>query len=169
MLKSDCDNQILIILSFMNWCWITCLFYSFHRDKHPHTKTEIDRTIHSDDNFLNNWNAENSYDCFFFAFSQQVTVSTHWKTNNLTNTYWQTSLDGLSAQQFRLFLHCGVFTGIHIHTLRCKEKNDRILPHITLWVNCSTFLIVFPLSSVDRYTEMQRRRPPHIVTYRVMG
>ena len=64
----------------------------------------------------------NSYDCFFFAFSLQVYVSTHWKTNNLSTTYWNTSLDGSSAQQFRLFLHCGLFTGIHIHTLRCKEK-----------------------------------------------
>ena len=47
--------------------------------------------------------------------------------------------------------------------------DQRILPHITAWVNCSTFLIVFSLFSFDRYTpphtEMQRRRPPHIVTY----
>ena len=92
-----------------------------------------------------------SYDCFFFAFSLQISVSTHWKTNNVSTTYWNTSLDGSSVQQFRLILHCGLFTGIHIHTLRWKEKNHRILTHITSWVNCSTFLIVFSLYSVDRY------------------
>ena len=85
----------------------------------------------------------------------------------MSSTYWQTYLDGLSAQEFRLFLHCGLLTGIHIHTLRWKEKDHRILPHITSWVNCSTFLIVFSLFSVDRYppphTEMQRRRLSHIV------
>ena len=32
-------HEILIILSCMNWCWMTCFFYSIHRDPHPHTKT----------------------------------------------------------------------------------------------------------------------------------
>ena len=123
----------------------------------------------------NTWRIEmlNSSDCIIFAFSLQVSLSTHWKTNNLSTTYWQTSLDGLSAQEFRLFLHCGRLRGIHIHTLRWKEKDHRILPHITAWVNCSTFLIVISLFSFDRYppphTEMQRRRPPHIVTYGLIG
>ena len=156
----------------MNWCWITCLFYSYHRDLHPHTKTEIDRTPHSDDNFLNNWNAENSYDCFFFAFSQQVSVSTRWKTKNLTNTYWQTSLDGLSMQQFRLFLHCGLFTGIHIHTLRCKDENHHILSDIAWWVQHWTGTDVSGMSFVHRYmrphSHRQTNTPSHTDTSRLM-
>ena len=146
---SCCGLIRLLTNSWTNWL-------NVQRKQYPHTlKKRIEKL--------------NSYNCFFFAFSLSVSVSTDSKTKNMSNTYWQTSLDGLSAQEFRLFLHCGRLRGIHIHTLRWKEKDHRILPHITAWVNCSTFLIAISLFSFDRYppphTEMQRQRPPHIVTY----
>ena len=114
----------------------------------------------------------NSNDCFFFGFSLQVSVCTHWNTNNLSTTYWNTSLDGLSAQQFRLFLHCRLLTGIHLHTLRCKDKDYHILSHIAWWVKCWTGTDVSGLSCVHRYmrphSHRQTKTPSHTDTCRLM-
>ena len=113
-----------------------------------------------------------SNDCFIFAFSLQVSLSTHWKTNNLSTTYWQTSLDGLSAQEFRLFLHCGRLRGIHIHTLRCKDEYNRILLQIVWWVQCWTGTDVYGLSYVHRYlrphSHRQIKTPSHTDSSRLM-
>ena len=114
----------------------------------------------------------NSNDCFFFTFSLQVSLFTHWKTNNLSTTYWQTSLDGLSAQQFRLFLHCGLLTGIHIHTLRCKDEDYHILSHIAWWFQFAIGTDISGLSYIDSYlrphSHRQTKTPSHIDNYRLM-
>ena len=107
-----------------------------------------------------------------FAFSLPVSVSTHWKTNNLSTTYWETSLDGLSAQEFQLFLHYGLLTRMHIHTLRWKDEDLHILSHIAWWVQCATGTGVSGLSWIDNYvrphSHRQTKTPSHTDNCRLM-
>ena len=114
----------------------------------------------------------NINDSLFFAFSLQVSVSTHWKTNNRSTTHWNTSLDGLSAQHFRLFLHCCLLTGIHLHTLGCKDEDHHILSDIAWWVQCWTGTDVSGLSCINRYlwshSHRQTKKPSHTDTCRLM-
>ena len=114
----------------------------------------------------------NSNDCFIFTFSLQVSLSTHWKTNNLSTTYWQTSGDGLSAQEFQLFIHCRLLTGIHIHTLRWINEDYHILSQIVWWVKWWTDPDFSALSSVHRYmrphSDRQIKTPSHTDTSRLM-
>ena len=76
LLKRDCEHHIVIILSSRNGCRINFFFYSLYRDLHPHTEREREATPHTDENYLK-IEMLNSTDCFFFAFSLQVCVSTH--------------------------------------------------------------------------------------------
>ena len=113
-----------------------------------------------------------SSDCFFIVVCLQVSTSTHWDVKKKTTAYCHTSLHGLIAQRFWLFPHCRLLTGIHLHTLRCKDEDHRILSDIAWWVKWWTATDVSGLSCVHRYmrphSHRQTKTPSHIDTCRLM-
>ena len=67
-----------------------------------------------------------------------------------------------------LFLHCCLLTGIHLHTLGCKDEDHHILSDIAWWVQCWTGTDVSGLSCINSYlwshSHRHTKKPSHTDT-----